>query len=352
MGAGIYVEGSPIIRRCEFTRNEGGAGGGILAYGPGTTLIEDCVISDNSAVGLGGGIAADYYAQTIVRRCQISGNSAGDGGGICFTFTGGSIEDCEIWNNDAAFGGGLDLLSSEGAKVTRADIHSNEAAIVGGGVYANDADAMLNGCAIADNYSSGDGGGAWLMDANLVFERCVFRDNSAGGTGGLHVTRSTARIWNGELHGNGLAIFVDGIPELPVDARFNWWGDASGPYHPLLNPGGKGDAISDHVDFAPWNGVSSASDEGSAQAFRLRVPGVFRDCLPIVLTLSARARVNLEVFDTQGRCLGVIWNGEAGPGELPLRWDCRAGQPAAASVNFLRLSVEGSEISRRVVRVR
>ncbi|KPV64380.1 MAG: hypothetical protein AOA66_0191 [Candidatus Bathyarchaeota archaeon BA2] len=40
--------------------------------------------------------------------------------------------------------------------------------------------------------------------------------------------------------------------EIPVDARLNWWGRPSGPYHPTLNPWGKGDPVSDNVKFKPW----------------------------------------------------------------------------------------------------
>jgi len=36
-----------------------------------------------------------------------------------------------------------------------------------------------------------------------------------------------------------------------LDARYNWWGDASGPTHPS-NPGGTGDKISNDVDYCPW----------------------------------------------------------------------------------------------------
>ena len=39
---------------------------------------------------------------------------------------------------------------------------------------------------------------------------------------------------------------------VPVIARKNWWGDASGPYHPQFNPDGQGNPVSDNVDFAPW----------------------------------------------------------------------------------------------------
>jgi hypothetical protein len=37
-----------------------------------------------------------------------------------------------------------------------------------------------------------------------------------------------------------------------ISAEHNWWGDASGPYHPAANAGGAGDAVSDDVDFDPW----------------------------------------------------------------------------------------------------
>jgi hypothetical protein len=39
-----------------------------------------------------------------------------------------------------------------------------------------------------------------------------------------------------------------------VDATYNWWGDASGPYHAMLNPDGECNAVSDNVNFKPWFG--------------------------------------------------------------------------------------------------
>ena len=43
------------------------------------------------------------------------------------------------------------------------------------------------------------------------------------------------------------AIMNDG-----VDARNNWWGATSGPFHDANNPDGKGDYVGDIVDFDPW----------------------------------------------------------------------------------------------------
>ncbi len=37
-----------------------------------------------------------------------------------------------------------------------------------------------------------------------------------------------------------------------VDARNNWWGDTSGPFHESGNPEGTGDNITDDVEFDPW----------------------------------------------------------------------------------------------------
>jgi PKD repeat protein len=37
-----------------------------------------------------------------------------------------------------------------------------------------------------------------------------------------------------------------------IVAENNWWGDVSGPYHPVTNPAGTGDVVSDNVDYDPW----------------------------------------------------------------------------------------------------
>ncbi|MBG0786082.1 MAG: hypothetical protein H0S79_13375 [Anaerolineaceae bacterium] len=43
---------------------------------------------------------------------------------------------------------------------------------------------------------------------------------------------------------------------LTIDALHNFWGHATGPFHPDLNPNGKGAAVSEtYVDFDPWSSV-------------------------------------------------------------------------------------------------
>ena len=54
-----------------------------------------------------------------------------------------------------------------------------------------------------------------------------------------------------QIYGNALYGVINGNSEM-ADATYNWWGDASGPYHEILNPVGLGNAVSDGVLFDPW----------------------------------------------------------------------------------------------------
>jgi uncharacterized repeat protein (TIGR01451 family) len=82
-------------------------------------------------------------------------------------------------------------------------------------------------------------------------EFCRVHDNLDEG---LEVRSSAQPLLHfNRIEDNGFGLRND-TPLVPVDARQNWWGDASGPYHPTLNPGGLGDQVSDGVLFDPWLG--------------------------------------------------------------------------------------------------
>jgi hypothetical protein len=48
---------------------------------------------------------------------------------------------------------------------------------------------------------------------------------------------------------------------VTVNATYNWWGDASGPFHADLNPDGTGNPVSDRVDIDPFLGASALDPE-------------------------------------------------------------------------------------------
>ena len=77
------------------------------------------------------------------------------------------------------------------------------------------------------------------------------------------------------IHGNdwdGInATYNDGYT---IDATDNWWGDASGPYHAVTNPSGKGNNVTDDVVYEPWlaeapEQPSGVGDDGVGRLLRI-----------------------------------------------------------------------------------
>lgn len=69
---------------------------------------------------------------------------------------------------------------------------------------------------------------------------------------GIHIEDGSS---GNTIHCNNIfanTIGLNNTSGVLVDAKDNWWGDASGPYHPTLNPSGLGDPVTDNVDFDPW----------------------------------------------------------------------------------------------------
>lgn len=83
--------------------------------------------------------------------------------------------------------------------------------------------------------------------------------------GGPGIDGSTIHIHlnnfeDGGARSDAYAIRHQGELGTVVDAEYNWWGDASGPYH-LTNPDGLGGAVSDDVDYMPWYATETTTPE-------------------------------------------------------------------------------------------
>ncbi|MEX0931058.1 MAG: hypothetical protein WDZ68_02055, partial [Candidatus Paceibacterota bacterium] len=57
-----------------------------------------------------------------------------------------------------------------------------------------------------------------------------------------------------------------------IDARHNYWGDPSGPFHYILNPTGTGNGVSDNVLFVPWKEELDCTE--SCHSNILFLPGI------------------------------------------------------------------------------
>jgi hypothetical protein len=110
----------------------------------------------------------------------------------------------------------------------------------------------------------------------------------------------------------GYALLNDGGT---VDAQWNWWGDATGPYHEQMNPQGLGDTIVGEVDFEPWytdTSFMSAPGIGSPlpKDFVLSCyPNPFNSILRLKLVPSEVGIVRVDLYDVLGRKTKEIWHG-------------------------------------------
>jgi hypothetical protein len=214
----------------------------------------------NTVAGMGGAIAADVSATPTIRDCHIHDNTASTGGGVCLSASGGSVTGCRIELNDATFGGGAALMSGLGVEMKGCRIAGNESVHSGAGIYASDSTLELFDCEVADNTTQGSGGALYLLNSGVVAHRTRFVRNRASlSTGGILLDVSSLTATSGEIADNGVGVAFTGSRSL-ADARHNWWGHASGPYHPTLNPMGQGDTAGDGVQFTPWMVVAGIDD--------------------------------------------------------------------------------------------
>ena len=209
---GSLISNSVIISGLTFTRGDAhgewcpaGCGGGILITDTARPLIENVIISNNTASYAGGGIYADSPLTLI--NVDVVHNSVGtfggNGGGVnarSITLTGGRFEDNSCGWASFCKGGGLytsDLILS-GTRF----IHNVAAArffepgpeSAGGGVYVG-GDAIINSAIFENNvcinglsYHPCNGGALYVegnyTDSILMITNTRFVSNTAGGDGG------------------------------------------------------------------------------------------------------------------------------------------------------------------------
>ena len=261
-GGGIYCSNSsnPTLTNCTISGNSAGSGwcggGGIsCSYGSNPTLT-NCTITGNSAGSFGGGIWCDGSNPTLT-NCTISGNSAGSfGGGIYCNSSNPTLTNCTISGNSAGDGGGICCSNSSNPTLTNCTISGNSAGSSwdgGGGIYCDYSNPTLTNCTISGN-SAVEGGGIHCKESSSpIIKNCTITDNRASDNGdGIYTTSASwPTLDSNNICYNGYGVFNNDNSQLLMAAD-NWWGHASGPYHPNYNPGGQGDSTNYFVYPLPY----------------------------------------------------------------------------------------------------
>jgi hypothetical protein len=136
MGSGI-----PVDQAVSF---DNGYGGGLYIF-TSEAFINDCVISENSTSGSGGGVYLSGHEESIVvpgtvtilgvtpelNNCLITNNTAVKGGGglLCDWFVNATVSNCTIADNSSSsgFGGGVNAIYGSNVGITHSILWGNKA---------------------------------------------------------------------------------------------------------------------------------------------------------------------------------------------------------------------------------
>ena len=229
--------------------------------------------SSNSTIANNTCSANDYYGILLERSndCTITNNTCSEN-----TFSGILLKDssyCTIENNTCS-ANQASIYDDIGIILER----SNDCTITNNTCSNNDKGISLSGsthCTIENNTcsennehgidiwhsnnstitkntcSSNDYYGILLSSSNdCTIENNTISENRIGIK--LKSSSQSDRIHHNNIFNNTVYGIEASDNIDPIKASYNWWGDASGPYHPSENTDGKRDAVTDNVIFSPW----------------------------------------------------------------------------------------------------
>jgi parallel beta-helix repeat protein len=232
---GIAITGSEMtIENCEITYNNRG----ISCEGPSTlpsqkVTVAGCEISFNEEIGVS-------ISQSVVDILDnhITMNAQGI---VYRDNNAGSIQGNYISEHQA--------LNDEGYGIY---IYNADIAVSENDISFNDCGIYINGSApeIWNNNIDGNYYGVWC---EYYSDPLVFQNNLTNNDFGVYsMTYSTPYIRSNNIVGNAqYGVYNADLTTSSIYAKYNWWGDALGPYHPLDNPLSTGDRISDGVLWDP-----------------------------------------------------------------------------------------------------
>ncbi len=115
----------------------------------------------------------------------------------------------------------------------------------------------------------------------------------------------------------GDAVAAEFSDQPPWDLSQNYWGDASGPYHPALNPQGQGDTLHGNFVVFPWLETPPTEEISSPRSLTVPANWTMEAPYPNPFNSVTRFRLvsdhfqlfEVTLYTIQGRKVGTIWRG-------------------------------------------
>ncbi len=225
-GTAFIVKNNRVVPEPGYLRN------GIQVSGEGSQVIGNYVV--------GAPLTADWASSGIhvvnAKNVLVEGNVVNTGGadiGIAITnWSAALVEDITVHLNEVH--GAWDGIRITGPSGQQRDVQ---------GVVLDS--NVLSECDWGINIQA-----VTLEDVTITNNQ--IHDGSRGlRFGATTALAGTVAVNYNSIYGNTEWGLLNGTGVL-VDATFNWWGDASGPFHDVTNVDGQGDQVSDDVDYTPW----------------------------------------------------------------------------------------------------
>jgi hypothetical protein len=354
--AKLILDGSTILD-CESAL----WGGGMYAY-QCSVYVHGTTFQNDRSLGADGGGLITIATYKEVDSCTFRGCSGVIGGFAC-NGRGGYVANCLFEENESIYPWmSTDLeVSGEPHVVFHNVFRRNHSGTTAVGLCC----ASDNSVSFLDNIVEQDiarnGLGVFVIagiSGEIAYN--TFRHNGASNSGTLYgLQNSHARVHhnvfedNGSIDPNEGSVFVAGpgshvaldsnlffnnrgqtvtyagTYHSTIDARNNWWGAATGPYHPTQNPGGQGDTLlSDSVLFIPW--LTEPPDTSFPQSIGERrpkanpgtwelldvYPNPFNQSLTLVLAGFGEKDLEIGLYNLLGQQVDVVHRGAMTGGQL------------------------------------
>jgi hypothetical protein len=245
-GGGAWIESaSPRFEDCHFVGNTANNGGGVFVLSAAPEFVR-CVFSENAA-GTGGGVAIEHDAGVALLECEIRDNLAVFGGGLDLFHSRANLESSIVAGNTATEGGAMRIRSSAASpvRITGSILVENSDSDCAAGICASDANLVLEGSTIAGNNPGPASVAVHLTDSAATISSTVIAAESAGlfdCSGGM-TQLDCVVLWHphglGEGCGDGdRVLFADPLFCDPEGGDYSLAGDS--PCLPGQGPAGCG----------------------------------------------------------------------------------------------------------------
>jgi len=212
-------------------------GGGGIYNSYSNTIINNCILSWNSASHLGSGIR-NWHSSPIIDNCIFTRNKGHYGGGIQNDYSAPTIKNCIISDNEGNYGGGINNKNTSNPIIENCIVSGNDATIWGGGIYNTSSSApIITNCTIYGNNAFSNGGGICNNEnVSLTVTNCILWENTAGLGDEISNNNSISTVSYSDIAGGISGIFnenggsvIDGEGNIDEDPLFV--NSATGDFH-------------------------------------------------------------------------------------------------------------------------